>query len=181
MTPIVPPARFETARLLARPPRIDDAPAAFAAYAGDPEATRHLAWRPHAAAETLAEFFRQRIAGWENHDGEYAWLLCLRGTDTPIGSIGVVIDGPKAMFGYVLGRAWWGRGYATEALRPLVGWAMAEPGVRRAWAYCSTENPASARVMEKAGLAREAVLRQWFVFPNRGDEPRDCIVCAKVK
>lgn len=111
--PIRPPDGFETQRLLARRPRESDAPAVFAAYANDPEATRYLAWRPYGDLAPLTEFLRLRAAGWENHDGEYAYLLCLRGTDTPIGSIGVILDGSKAMFGYVLGRPHWGRGYAA--------------------------------------------------------------------
>jgi RimJ/RimL family protein N-acetyltransferase len=46
---------------------------------------------------------------------------------------------------------------------------------------CHAEHAASVRVMEKAGLAREALLRRWHVFPNLGPDPRDCIVCAKVR
>lgn len=180
-SPVRPPDGFETERLIARKPRAADAADAFAAYASDPLATRYLAWRPYTEIEPLAEFLRSRAAGWETNDGEYAYLLCLRGTDTPIGSIGVIVDGSKAMFGYVLGRNHWRRGYAAEALRHLVGWAAAEPRVLRAWAYCSTENPASARVMEKAGLQREGVLRRWQVFPNLGPDPRDCVFYASVK
>lgn len=180
-TVLRPPATFEMTRLIARRPRASDAPAVFAAYASDPEATRYLAWRAYSTIAPLEAFLRNRAAGWENGDGEYPYLLCLRGTDAPIGSIGVVIDGAKAMFGYVLGRKHWGCGYATEALRALVAWAVAEPRIVRAWACCSTENTASMRVMEKAGLRREAVLRRWQVFPNLGPEPRDCAIYAIVK
>lgn len=179
-----PPASFETARLLARRPRAEDAPAVFAAYANDPVATRYLAWAPYTNIESLAEFLRGRSEAWERGekgDGHYAWLLCRRGTEAPIGSIGMFVEAPKAMFGYVLGRAHWGRGYAAEALKFLVDWTLAEPRLRRAWAYCAAENPSSARVMEKAGLEREGVLRRWQVFPNLGPEPRDCAFYAKVK
>ncbi len=179
--PIRPPDAFETARLHARRPRETDAPAVFAAYASDPVATRYVAWPPYQSVEPLTEFLRDRIAAWENSTGHYAYLLCLRGSDAPIGSIGVIVESSKAMFGYVLGRAYWGNGYTAEALSFLVGWAMAEPRLRRAWAYCASENTASARVMEKAGLEREGVLHRWQVFPNLGPEPRDCAFYAKVK
>lgn len=180
-SPLRPPRVFATARLVAAPPRPEDAPEAFATYASDPVATRFLAWRPYVAVEPLAEFFRERAEGWERGDGDYPFILRLRESGTLIGSAGAVVEGPAVSFGYVLGRAFWGRGYAAEALRALVDWAMAEPGVWRAWAYCAAENPASARVMEKAGLVREAVLRRWFVFPNLDAEPRDCVVCARVR
>lgn len=179
--PLRPPEFFETARLVGRKPREDDAPAVFAAYASDPVATRYLAWIPYTEVEKLAEFLRGRSEAWNKGDGHYAYLLCLRGTDTPIGSIGIFIDAPKAMFGYVLGHAHWGHGYASEALSYLVAWTDTQPRIRRAWAYCATENISSARVMEKAGLEREGVLRRSQVFPNLGPEPRDCVYYAKVK
>ncbi len=178
---LMPPRCFTTARLVARPPRAGDAPAVLEAYAGDPVATRYLAWKPYAAVEPLAEFLRGRAEAWDKGDGHYAYLLCRRGKDEPIGSIGVFVEEPKVMFGYVLGQTSWGYGYAAEALRWLVDWATAEPRIRRAWAYCAAENIRSARVMEKAGLLREGTLGKWQVFPNLGAEPRDCLFYAKVK
>ncbi len=54
--------------------------------------------------------------------------------------------------GYGIAPAYQGRGYATEAGVALVTWAFAQPGVRRIFADCLATNPASARVLEKAGL-----------------------------
>jgi len=179
-----PPEAFDTPRLAARRPRPEDAPAVFAAYAGDPEATRFLAWPTYTSVERLADFLRGRAEAWEpgrKSDGHFMWLLSRRHAPTPIGSIGAIFEGSKVMFGYVLARPHWGQGLAAEALRFLVEWAMAEPAVRRAWAYCAVENTASARVMEKAGLQREGVLQRWQAFPNLGPEPRDCVFYAKVK
>ena len=177
-----PPASFATARLSARMPRADDAAAVFAAYANDPEVTRYLSWRAYERLEPLAAFLREAVAHWEKGDGHLAWLLCLKGTETPIGSIGMTLEGGgKAMFGYVLGKKFWGNGFAAEALTLLVDWALAQPTLYRAWAYCDVENPASVRVMEKAGMVREGILRRWHICPTLGPAPRDCTVCAKVK
>jgi [ribosomal protein S5]-alanine N-acetyltransferase len=177
-----PPATFATARLSGRVPRADDAPAVFAAYANDPDVTRYLSWRAYDRVEPLAAFLREAVAHWEKGDGHLAWLLCLKGTDTPIGSIGITLEGGgRAMFGYVLGKKFWGCGFAAEALTYLVDWALAQPMIYRAWAYCDVENPASVRVMEKAGMRREGILRRWHVCPTLGPEPRDCTVCAKVR
>jgi RimJ/RimL family protein N-acetyltransferase len=178
--PLRPPDAFATARLAAAPPRPEEAPEAFAVYAADSEATRFLVWPPYTAAEPLAEFFRQRAAGWERGDGDYPFLLRRRDDGALIGSIGVVVAEPEVSFGYVLGRAYWGQGYATEALRWLVDWALAEPRVRRIWACCAVDHAASARVMQKAGLVREPGRRR-EVLPNLGPEPRDCLVCARTK
>jgi RimJ/RimL family protein N-acetyltransferase len=176
-----PPSRFATARLVGRMPRVDDGPAVFAAYASDPEVTRYLAWRAYDRVEPLNAFLREAIAHWEKGDGHLAWLLCLKGTDAPIGSIGVTLEGGKALFGYALAKKFWGHGFAAEALQYLADWSLAQPTVFRAWAFCDVENTASVRVMEKAGMTREGILRRWHIAPNLSPEPRDCVVCAKVK
>ncbi|HWJ23362.1 MAG TPA: GNAT family protein, partial [Gemmatimonadaceae bacterium] len=59
---------------------------------------------------------------------------------------------------YWLGRAYWGRGIVTEALRAVTAAALAEPDIARIFAPVFSWNPASMRVLEKAGYAREAVL-----------------------
>ncbi len=177
-----PPSTFATARLAAAPPRPEDAPAVLASYAGDPEVTRYLAWKPYERHEPLAAFFAERAAQWEKGGSHFAWLLRFKGAATPIGSCGITFDPPgTAMFGYVFARNFWGRGLATEALKFLVDWSLAQPSIHRAWALCHAEHAASVRVMEQAGLTREALLRRWHVFPNLGPDPRDCIVCAKVR
>jgi RimJ/RimL family protein N-acetyltransferase len=176
-----PPASFATARLVARPPRADDAAAVFASYAADAEVTRYLSWPAYTRTQPLEVFLQECTAHWEKGEGPFAWLLCLKGTNSPIGSIGVTLEGGKAMFGYVLAKKFWHRGLAAEALTHLVDWSLAQPSIYRAWAYCDAENPASVRVMEKAGMTREGVLRRWHVCPTLGSELRDCIVCAKVR
>jgi RimJ/RimL family protein N-acetyltransferase len=179
---LCPPATFGTARLAGRIPHPDDAPAVFAAYASDRAVTRFLSWRAYDRVEPLAQYLREAASRWEKGDGNFSWLLCRRGTHVPIGSIGVTFDGAgKALFGYVIARPLWGHGFATEALTFLADWALAQPAIWRAWAFCDVENPASARVMEKAGMAREGILRRWHSCPELGPEPRDCIACAKVR
>ena len=176
-----PPETFSTARLAARPPCVADAEAVFASYGQDPVVTRYLAWKPHAEVSSVREFLGGCETAWARNEGHLPWLLFQRDTGALVGSIGVSIHGTQACFGYVLAREFWGRGYAAEALRHLVEWALAQPEIYRAWAFCDVENPASARVMEKAGMTREGVLRRWHIGPNLGPEPRDCIACAKVK
>ncbi|MBT2524026.1 GNAT family N-acetyltransferase [Streptomyces sp. ISL-99] len=61
--------------------------------------------------------------------------------------------------GYRLGRAAWGRGYATEGARALIAKGFTELGVRRVTANTMYVNARSRRVMEKAGLI---FVRRWF-------------------
>ena len=62
---------------------------------------------------------------------------------------------------YWLGVSFWGRGIATAALQALSEHAFATHGeLTRLYAVPFSWNPASARVLEKAGYRREAILRQ---------------------
>lgn len=56
--------------------------------------------------------------------------------------------------GYGVNPSYEGRGYATEATRALVGWALTQPGVTRVTAECLESNVGSVRVLEKAGFAQ---------------------------
>ena len=67
----------------------------------------------------------------------------------------------------------------TEALVEVVDWALRQPLIWRIGDVVDAENLASARVMEKAGLQREGLLRRWGMHPDMGDAPRDCFSYAK--
>lgn len=83
--------------------------------------------------------------------------------DVPVGGIGYVVGEDvhhrSAEVGYWLAPAWWGRGIATAAVRALAGYAFDAEDLLRLHAMVFANNPASMRVLEKAGWAREGVLR----------------------
>lgn len=54
--------------------------------------------------------------------------------------------------GYWVGRPYWGRGYASEAVRRTVAHAFGEHGLERLEAACLERHPASRRVLEKNGF-----------------------------
>ena len=89
----------------------------FASYASDPAVTRYLNWRAYSSVPPLAKFFQTCVANWETGSGPFTWLLFLRETETPIGSIGVTLERGKAMFGYVLAKEVWHRGLAVDQCR----------------------------------------------------------------
>ncbi len=69
----------------------------------------------------------------------------------------------------------------TEAVRAVIAWVFAQPGIYRVWAVCDVENLASARVLEKAGMHLEGILRRWLIHSNVSVEPRDCFCYSIVK
>ena len=84
-----------------------------------------------------------------------------------IGNCGIRINDlalREANIGYELNPDVWGRGCASEAARAILRFGFAELGLHRVWAECVAENTASARVLAKLGMRREAHFRelQWF-------------------
>lgn len=173
------PSSLLTERLYLRPARIDDAEAICASWANDQEVTRYLGWRPYDDVEVAREFLRNAQAGWPA--GDRLWGIEGRHDQRLIGQIGAHPEGTRVVLGYVLARAHWGQGFMTEALRAVAGAALDDPAIYRAWAVCDVDNPASARVMQKAGMRFEGRLRRWIIHPNVSPEPRDVLCYAKVR
>jgi RimJ/RimL family protein N-acetyltransferase len=174
------PEILETERLLLRRAALEDAQAIFAEYAQDPEVTKHLTWRPHRRIETVYEFLRMAMESWEN-GRSFQWVILRKNDARLMGMIGFRVDGHKLEMGYASARAHWGKGYMTEAVIALIGWALKQEHIHRIWAVCDVENAASARVLEKAGMRREGILRRWSIHPGCSDEPRDSYCYAITK
>lgn len=174
------PEIIQTARLTLRPPQEGDAQTALARWAADPEVAKYTSWTPHSKAATMQTFLD--LLNQERKAGScFGYMICRKGENEPIGMIEAnPKDGFKAMMGYVIMREEWGKGYATEALTELVNTLFTVPGIRRVYAFCDVENPASAAVMRKAGMVDEGILRKYFIHPNLGQEPRDVLMLAKV-
>ncbi|MET7244819.1 GNAT family N-acetyltransferase [Methylobacterium sp. EM32] len=177
---LTPPPSLTTARLILRPAQPADAEALFSAYTADPEVARFMTWRPHRSVEETRDYLHACADRWAAGTG-FTYVLEEPGRAGPVGAIDLRPGGTSADFGYVLARAAWGRGLMPEALRALGDWVLAQPGIWRASATCDGENHASARVMEKAGMRFEGVLRRHTVHPNLQPEPRDCRLYARVK
>lgn len=81
-----------------------------------------------------------------------------------IGGIGFVlhddVERVSAEVGYWLGEPFWGRGLVTEAVKAVTRHAVRTHGLSRLYALPFEWNPASFRVLEKAGYVREARLRK---------------------
>jgi ribosomal-protein-alanine N-acetyltransferase len=110
------------------------------------------------------------------------YILVGRQDETVRGAFDLRNAGPYRLgYGYVLALRCWGQGLMSEALAEVVRWAMGRDDIWRIGDVCDVENRASARVMEKAGMTREGLLRRWIMHPNVSIEPRDCLSFAKVR
>ena len=72
----------------------------------------------------------------------------------------------RAELGYWVGRPCWNKGYCTEAARALIEYGFTHLNLNRIEATHLVWNPASGRVMQKLGMTREGLLRQYV--SNRG-------------
>ena len=81
-----------------------------------------------------------------------------------VGGIGISLNDDvfrrSAEIGYWLGRPFWGRGIATSAVTEMTAWAFAHFDLCRLYAGVFEWNPASARVLERAGYLLEGRLRR---------------------
>jgi RimJ/RimL family protein N-acetyltransferase len=177
---INPPKTLKTDRLRLRKTTLADAEAIFREYAQDPEVTKYVSWRAHVDIEETREYVRMCLLAWDVGKA-FHWVIECSEEKRVIGMMIARVAGEKWELGYVLARAYWGRGYMTEALKGLISWALKQKDIYRIWAVCDVDNVASARCMEKAGMKLEGILRRWSVHPNISPEPRDSRCYAIVK
>ena|SRR5712691_7354855 len=171
------PESFETTRLLLRPLALSDASGIFHGYASDVEATRFMTFSRHRSLDESHQFARRCVACWQDGSA-YPWAIVARDTGEFAGAIEMRMRPPKADFGYILCKAFWGRGYATEAATAIVSWAIGQPDIFRVWATCHPGNVRSARVLEKSGLKHEGRLANWEARPNIGEPAGESLVYA---
>jgi len=175
-----PPKILKTDRLRLRKVKLSDAEAIFRQYAQDPEVTKYVSWRTHRDLEETREYVRMCLLAWDVGKA-FHWVIERLEDKQVIGMIIARAAGEKWELGYVLARPFWGQGYMTEAVKGVIAWALRQKDIYRVWAVSDVDNAASARVMEKAGMQREGILRRWSVHPNISPEPRDSYCYAIVK
>ncbi|MDQ3841069.1 MAG: GNAT family N-acetyltransferase [Actinomycetota bacterium] len=152
---------LETDRLILRQMILGDAEAVFA-YASDPEVTRYVLWDTHHTIEDSETFLRSVAERYENAEAA-DWGIVYKGNGRFIGGCSIVgwdLENARAEMGYVLSRQYWGQGLMPEAVRAMIAFGFEKMGLNRLEVRCITENTASVRVMEKAGMLYEGTLRQ---------------------
>jgi RimJ/RimL family protein N-acetyltransferase len=137
---------LETERLVLRAPQRCDVKA-IVRLVNDRRVAENTARIPHPYGISDAERF---IAAVNRQDGE-ATFAVIRGGDL-IGVCGVEPRDNAPEIGYWLGAPYWGRGYATEAVRAVIDYAFGTVGHGTLQACARVGNPASRRVLEKCGF-----------------------------
>jgi [ribosomal protein S5]-alanine N-acetyltransferase len=146
--------RIETDRLLLRPFNAADAPVVQRELSRV-EMARMLAI-PHPYPDDGATKWIETARRGRD------FAIVLRETDELIGGITLFENEQhrRAELGYWCAIDFWGRGYATEAVRAAIEYGFRGLALNRVHAECHGDNPASRRVLEKAGMTFEGRLRQ---------------------
>lgn len=151
--------RIELPQCTIRSWRWEDAPS-LAAHANNRNVWITLRDRmPHPYTLADAELYVQRRLA-----GDDELMFCIDVAGEAIGGIGLHsgddVNRFTAELGYWLGEAHWGRGIATAAVKAVVQHAFAASPLLRIEAFVYATNPASQRVLEKAGFEFEGRLRR---------------------
>ena len=152
---------IETARLILRQARREDAELMFRNWASDPEVTKYLTWPTHESVAVSEMVIGSWIQGYEKENC-YQWMIVPKDLDEPIGTISVHEQNDalaKGEIGYCIGRNWWHRGIMTESLAAVIDYLFEEVGMNRIEAKHDTNNPNSGAVMRKCGMIYEGISR----------------------
>ncbi len=165
---------IETRRLLLRAPEPRDA-GRIAELANDWDIVRMTCRMPHPYRLADAEQFVAAAAGQDpRRDNTF---LIEHERDGPLGMVGFFrSEEPYPEVGYWIGKPFWGRGFATEALDAAMDWAKRRWKKRAVIAGHFQDNPASGRVLDKAGFLYTGEVRAKPSLARGHDAPTRMMV-----
>lgn len=156
--------QLETERLILRKISLEDIDDIHI-YASNPEVSKYVFWEAHETRAATEEYVKRILSLYK--EGKIApWGIHHKEDNKLIGTVDFVSWQPQhktAEIGYALSMDYWGRGIATEAAKELIRFGMNEMGLVRIQAKALVANKGSERVMEKAGMKYEGILRK-FIF-----------------
>ncbi|MEG0857002.1 MAG: GNAT family N-acetyltransferase [Terrisporobacter sp.] len=145
---------LETSRLILRPWKEEDAEALYK-YAKDPRIGPMAGWPVHSDVKNSEQIIKEVLSEEENY------AITLKGEDSPIGCIGLMIGEKSNIFignddgevGYWIGVPYWGQGLIPEAVNELMRHGFEDLYLRMIWCGYFEGNEKSKRVQEKCGFS----------------------------
>lgn len=143
---------LETQRLLLRPFTLEDAPR-VQLLAGDERIADVTANIPHPYRDGMAAaWIASHAEKWRERELA-AFAMVNKTSGLLVGCISLMhMQANEAEIGYWVGVDYWNRGYGTEACRAVVAFAFGRLSLTRVYAHHLSRNPASGKVLLKAGL-----------------------------
>ena len=169
-----------TERLLLRKIRIDDYEDIYKSWTSDEKVCKYVTWNKHKSSDETKELVKYWVNEY-NSDYTYRWLVVEKDNYNVIGIIDVINKNIQYMtceVGYCYGSKYWGKGYATEALKAVIDYLHKE-GFPVVYAEHFESNITSGKVMQKAGMIYEATLSKRVI--NKEGNREDLLVYASIK
>jgi len=162
------PPILETERLILRPFQISDA-ARVKALAGASEIYKTTLNIPHPYEDGMAEeWIASHASQFYQGDG-VSLAITLEADALLIGAIGLdaTLRHQRAELGYWIGVPYWRNGYCTEAAIAVIRYGFTIMDYHKITSMHMQCNPASGRVMQKAGMRQEGVLIDEMIKDGR--------------
>ncbi|WP_232214165.1 GNAT family N-acetyltransferase [Bacillus sp. SG-1] len=167
---------IETERLILEEFRLTDAQKAFAHWLSDERISDNRISAAHTSLSQTIERLTKIVFNYEKDDFCY-WAIKLKVDGELIGEIDLY-DFDQATenceVSYSLGYHWWNKGYGTEALKAVVDFGFTYMNVHKISGAHNTDNPASGKIMSKAGMLKEGIIRD--MIRNSKNQYKDCAV-----
>lgn len=176
----IPFPELKTERLLLRRLTIEDAPEVF--FLRSEEAVLQFLGREPASSVKEAEDFIKKVNMAIDNNESILWAIVLK--EEPGKTIGTICywqlqpENYRAEIGYVLHPGHWRKGIMQEAIGKVLEYGFEEMKLHSIEARLSSDNKASASVLERTGFIKEACFKEDFFF--RG-EFQDTIVYSRLQ
>lgn len=150
---MTPPIRTE--RLTLRPLEMSDLETTHQ-YARDIDNTQFMIFLPNRTIQETNQFLQRVVDEWRKDVPSFYEFAIIHQTKH-IGAVSVWLDesGQEGELGWILHKAHQGKGYASEAARAILDFAVHRLKVKKVVAHCDARNLPSCRVMQKIGLSLE--------------------------
>jgi ribosomal-protein-alanine N-acetyltransferase len=142
--------------------KISDAPFLFAFWS-DPIVTKFMNIEPFQTIEETEEMIMV-LTNLALKNRAIRYSILLKESNQIIGSCGFNYmdhENARAEIGYDLGKDFWGKGYASEAILNLINDGFNERNINRIEAKVDPQHSRSIKVLEKLGFSLEGTLRQY--------------------
>ena len=139
---------------------------------------RNLFITPNKTTEEVRENIQWLLEGYETKEDFHQWAVREKGECIGRMSLTVNRRFHTGTVAYYLAEKVWGKGYMTEILTRVIDFCFDDLGLNRVEADHFARNPASGRVMEKAGMKKEGYARQKYC---KGGAFLDAVLYAILK
>lgn len=168
-----------TDRLLLRPFSIEDAHE-VQKLAGDSRVADTTHRIPHPYEDGMAEEWINSHETTFLDGTQVVFAITLRATESVVGAIGLTVSSAEdeAELGYWVGVPFWNKGIATEATTAVIDYGFSKLRLKKISAWHLLRNPSSGRVMEKAGMRRDALSQRKI---NKGGKEESLTSCLLLR